>query len=164
MGILAWIQSIAQGKSSSLNEFKTDNAAKLVHKQDQDTADDDSVMYGLNFQQAIEAHQQWKLRLNNYIEEKSSENLDPNIICRDDKCVLGIWIHTSGKEHFGQIPLYQDIKETHAQFHTIAGDIVSRKQSGDAKGSRDLLHSGLYTKLSVSLQTMLANLYLKERK
>ena len=154
MGIFAWIQSIAQGKSSSYQDFK----ANENHHSDK--AEDDSSMYGLNFQQAIEAHQQWKHRLNNYVEGKSNETLDPNTICRDDKCILGIWIHTSGKESFGHIPLYTDIKETHAQFHTVAGDIVTRKQGGDSKGAHDLLNSGLYSKLSVNLQMMLAKLYI----
>ena len=155
MGIFAWIQSIAQGKSNSYEDYKKDSNHAHVDK-----AEDDSSMYGLNFQQAIEAHQQWKHRLSNYVEGKSNETLDPNTICRDDKCILGIWIHTSGKESFGHIPLYSDIKDTHAQFHTVAGDIVTRKQGGDSRGAHDLLNSGLYSKLSVNLQMMLAKLYI----
>ncbi len=158
MGIIAWIQQIAQGKSTSYHDFKTDNNLNHV-----DRAEDDSSLHGLNFQQAIEAHQQWKHRLLKYVEGVSQETLDPHVICCDDKCVLGIWIHTSGRESFGHLPLYSDIKDTHAQFHTVAGDIVTRKQSGDAKGADNLLNSGLYTKLSVNLQMMLAKLYLGQK-
>jgi hypothetical protein len=42
----------------------------------------------------------WKGRLQNYVDGTSKEQLDPMIICRDDQCALGKWIHGPALQYF----------------------------------------------------------------
>lgn len=157
MGIMDWIRGIAGGKTEkSYKEYQQDNVAG-------DTAPaDEIVKYGLNFQQVIEAHQNWKNRLQNCIDGTSEEKLDPDTVCRDDKCMLGMWIYADGKEYFGHNPLYAEMKDIHAQFHVVAGDVVKKKLGGDMEGAKAMLNGGSYHKLSVRLQGLIAKLYFIE--
>jgi methyl-accepting chemotaxis protein len=85
---------------------------------------------GLNFGTAIEAHQEWKVRLRAVIESKSQEKLDPNVVCRDDQCELGRWIHGEGGRQFDDEPQFADLRRKHAYFHACAGRVLLLAQSG----------------------------------
>ncbi len=154
MGLLSWIQNLAsgQGTDTSYEDHKSKHGAAQPNEEES--------KYGLNFIQAIEAHQKWKHRLNDYVEDKSKEKLNPADVGCDDKCVLGLWIYSSGQEAFGKEALYDEMKQTHAKFHNLAGEIVRMKNSGDSKGAHEMLHSGMYAQFSSRLQNMIAKLYL----
>ncbi len=49
-----------------------------------------------NFMNAIEAHVRWKVRLEAYINGTNEEELDADVVCRDDQCMLGQWIYGKG--------------------------------------------------------------------
>jgi methyl-accepting chemotaxis protein len=85
---------------------------------------------GLNFGTAIEVHQEWKVRLQAVIESRSQETLDPNVVCRDDQCELGRWIHGEGGRQFDDEPQFADLRRKHAYFHACAGRVVLLAQSG----------------------------------
>jgi methyl-accepting chemotaxis protein len=155
MGVLSWFQSLASGKDASYDEHKATHGLT-------EAVDEEATKYGLNFIQVIEAHQRWKKRLGDYVDDRSTEKLNADDVCCDDKCVLGIWIYSSGKDAFGAHPLYEDMRHTHAQFHSVAGEVVKLKQGGDANSAKSMLNSGLFTQLSGKLQTKLAKLYVGE--
>ena len=52
-----------------------------------------------DFDKAIEAHRQWKVRLRKAISGR--DTLDSDTICRDDQCPLGKWIHGPGGAQWG---------------------------------------------------------------
>lgn len=58
---------------------------------------------------AIQAHVKWKMRLQDYMNGTSEEKLDPIVICRDDQCTMGKWIHGAALRHFHE----------HDAFHTL---------------------------------------------
>jgi hypothetical protein len=97
----------------------------------------------INIMDAINAHIKWKIRLERYLNGTSDENLDPNIICRDDQCVLGKWIHGPALKHFRDDDGFVALREDHAQFHVIAGKVVSNVQAND-KAAADALMKGDY--------------------
>lgn len=84
----------------------------------------------LNFQEAIQAHLKWKGRLKNYIEGIGGEKLDSRVVCQDNQCPLGKWIHGSGQK-YAHFPMYSVLKKEHALFHKAAGDIVVAVQKQD---------------------------------
>lgn len=86
----------------------------------------------LNFQEAIQAHLKWKARLRNYVGGISHEIFDSKIVCRDDQCQLGKWIHGPGKEH-SHVPAFIQLKGEHAAFHKAAAEVVVAVQSGDTQ-------------------------------
>lgn len=116
---------------------------------------------GLNFLEAIEAHVRWKVRLEEYISGISDEILDAEVVCRDDKCVLGKWIYGEGGANYGTHPKFIGIRETHKDFHRCAGQVIRFVDSGEIDQARDLLNKGEYAKCSHQIKAELARLSLE---
>lgn len=93
----------------------------------------------INIMDAINAHIRWKIRLENYLNGTSEEKLDANIICRDDQCVLGKWIHGTALKHFRDDEGLTALRDHHAEFHVIAGEVVSKMQANDKDAAEKLL-------------------------
>ena len=95
----------------------------------------------LQAKDAIAAHQLWKGRLLAVIDGKSSEQLDPTLVSRDDACALGKWIHHPATPH--SHPGFKRMQERHAAFHACAGQILREAQGGRADQARSLVESKL---------------------
>ena len=121
------------------------------------------VVGGLNFMDAITAHQKWKTRLTSYLGGTSEEKLDYRVICRDDQCVLGKWINGAGGNAYGHIPLFSQLKMTHAQFHLAAGTIVRFQDEGKPEQAQEALRHGDYPQHSIKVQGLISSLYLEVR-
>lgn len=83
----------------------------------------------MDFQQAIDAHVAWKSKLSIYLRTPDG-SLKSADICVDNKCALGQWIYGEGSKHNAN-PLFQTLKNNHAQFHKAASEIVSRADRGE---------------------------------
>lgn len=115
---------------------------------------------GLNFMEAIQAHQKWKSRLSSYLNGESSEKLDYRQICRDNQCVLGKWINGQGSEIYGHIPAFSQLKMAHGQFHLAAGSIVQMTDEGNFEQARAALRQD-YSKHSIKVQGLISTLYIE---
>jgi hypothetical protein len=93
----------------------------------------------INMYDAMLAHAAWKRRLNDYLEGRSKENLEPRIIGVDHACMLGKWIHSDGKVKFGDQPAFVKLVEEHAKFHQNAAKVVEAHQTGNASLAQELL-------------------------
>ena len=87
----------------------------------------------INLYDAMLAHTAWKKRLNDYLEGRSKESLEPSKIGVDHACVLGKWIHSDGKAQFGDQPAFIKLVEEHAKFHQHAAKVVEAHQFGDTR-------------------------------
>lgn len=117
---------------------------------------------GLDFSEAIEAHQDWKLRLQAVIEGRSVEKLDPQVVGRDDRCLLGCWILGEGARRFGGQRKFADLRAKHAYFHVCAGRILALAQSGQKEAAvTELGPTGEFARLSRDVTTDLAALFLR---
>lgn len=94
----------------------------------------------INLMDAINAHVKWKVRLEDYLGGKSQEVLDPMMICRDDQCVLGKWIHGAAVKHFHDDPTFHQLRADHAQFHFIAGKVIRHVQANERDAAEALLN------------------------
>lgn len=108
----------------------------------------------MNFEEAVTVHQRWKTRLRVVIDGKSSENLDPNQVCKDDQCELGKWIHSEGVKSMGSKAEFQDVKHTHAYFHRAAGEVLRKALAGDKAGATILLDGEFYQASSTVIQAI----------
>jgi hypothetical protein len=88
---------------------------------------------------AINAHVHWKMRLEKYINGTSKEKLDPKVISLDNQCKLGKWIHGSAMAHFHTEESLTQLREEHARFHQLAGQIVENVQADNKTAAQDLL-------------------------
>jgi len=95
----------------------------------------------VNFDDAITAHSQWKIRLQSAINGTNREVLDPAIIGVDNKCALGQWIYGEAKQH-ASLKEYEVLKAEHAHFHQCAAEVVRTFQGGESDKARAALDSG----------------------
>lgn len=101
----------------------------------------------INLAEAVEAHVSWKVRLQKYLDGKSDEQLDPMVICRDDQCKLGKWIHGPALNHFHTFEPFHELRADHAQFHYVAANVVKNVQANDRVAAEEIL-KGEYQKIS----------------
>jgi hypothetical protein len=52
----------------------------------------------MNFEDAIRAHAEWKLKLSNYL-KYPDDSIDPAKLALDNACVLGQWLHGDGRKY-----------------------------------------------------------------
>lgn len=79
---------------------------------------------------AISAHKDWKHRLLAYLNNESSEEMVPEVICFDDRCDLGRWINGSGKAHLGTYPGFSALMDHHKMCHYAASNVVALFKAG----------------------------------
>lgn len=149
MGLLAWSKSIMHGDESSFLP-----ASEAVVAEGGGT-----VPAGLDFMSAVDAHMKWKMRLEGCINGTCIEQLQVDVVCRDDQCPLGQWIHNKGAEMFGFSETFSDLKARHAEFHHCAGDVLAAAQSGDTAGALKLLRRGNYVTESQRIKKLLARMF-----
>jgi hypothetical protein len=89
----------------------------------------------MNFDDAITAHSQWKLRLLNVINGTSTETLDPQVVGADDKCVLGKWIYGEAKQ-YSHLPEYMALVQEHANLHKCASGVLRLVSAGEIENAR----------------------------
>jgi len=118
----------------------------------------------LDFMSAIEAHVRWKVRLEAYIAGTGDESLDPEVVSRDDQCMLGKWLYGEGGQSHGEQPRFQAVKDIHADFHRAAGDVVRTVDAGEPEKAKDLLCKGDYADYSHRIKAELARLALELEK
>ena len=83
MGLVNWFNSLASSSAADAAFQPVTDAAP----------EETAIVGGIDFRNAIQIHAKWKSRLKNYIEGKSDEDLQVAVITRDDRCVLGKWLH-----------------------------------------------------------------------
>ena len=100
-----------------------------------------AVLGEIDIDTAIAAHENWKLRLQNYLDGKSSETLQPEVVCLDDRCDLGKWLHGPGGQRLGKYPAFSMLVARHKYFHLQASTVVALAQGGDKDKATQTLDS-----------------------
>lgn len=144
MGFRQWLMGLLRGGDSPLSGEGDALEAEAA---------------GLNFRTAIEAHQKWKIRLRAVIDGTSEETLLPEVVSRDDQCVLGKWIHGTGGQQFGEDHQFKRLQHWHAHFHVCAGHVLTLAQSGETEAAMKDLNKGHYAKASMKVVQDLAQMY-----
>jgi len=108
-----------------------------------------------DFDKAIDAHRQWKVKLRKAIADH--EKLDADAICRDDRCPLGQWLHGSGGQQWGHKPRFVELLDKHASFHQTAGAVARTINAGQYEKAERLIDSGSdFARASTEVATVLA--------
>lgn len=111
----------------------------------------------MDFDQAIKAHAEWKLKLSNYI-RKPDRSINAANIAMDNQCMLGKWLYGDGIK-FAHLPEYQKLKEIHAKFHKAASSIIQKADSGvNVKEEIALGTDSEYTKTSTEITLLIMNM------
>lgn len=108
-----------------------------------------------DFDTAIEAHRQWKVKLRQAIAARGQ--LDADTLCRDDRCPLGRWLHGPGGTRWSGQPQFVALVARHAEFHRVAGGVARRINQGAYDAAEQLLGSGSeFAAVSTDVSTLLA--------
>jgi hypothetical protein len=114
----------------------------------------------MNFEEAITAHSQWKIRLQGVVAGTSKEVLDPKIVGVDDKCALGQWIHGEARQ-FSTHKEYAELLAEHARFHRCAADVLRAVAAGHTDQAKTMVDGGEFH--DVSLRTINAIRHLRKK-
>ncbi len=90
-----------------------------------------------SFEEMIEAHLKWKLRLKEYL-AGGGQPINADEACQDHLCQMGKWIHGKGRNLAG-MPEYENLKQHHAAFHQCAGQIIRHSDDGQREQAARLL-------------------------
>ena len=99
----------------------------------------ESIRSEIDIVECVDAHMKWKGRLQSYLEGTSKEQLDPAVICHDDQCALGKWIHGPALNNFQGDEGFHKLRADHASFHVVAAAVVKKVQENDGARADALL-------------------------
>ena len=103
----------------------------------------------MNFDEAIEAHAEWKLRLRVHLEDPEQSGLTAADFEPDDRCDLGNWIraeYASWAHH----PSFRTLEQTHREFHLAAASVIRKAEAGERMEAEAIL-SGEYARRSAAV-------------
>ncbi len=125
-----------------------------------------SALHDLDVQVAITTHENWKNRLRAYLDGTSKEVFDANVVCFDDRCDLGKWIHSSGTAKMGQYPGFTALMSHHKMFHFAASNVIALQGRGKT-AEADAILKGQFAQFSKSVVddlNALSNMVIKRNK
>lgn len=128
--------------SNLVAEFKIDVAKedqlrrRQAAEQAGKPAASDASSGDLNFDDAVMAHLNWKVKLRTAMMDDLV--LDAETISRDNACPLGKWLHGGAKTKYGQLASYHGCVHAHADFHREAGKVavlINQKKHAEAEAA-----------------------------
>jgi methyl-accepting chemotaxis protein len=93
----------------------------------------------MDWDAAISAHTNWKLRIFKAAKNGNQEKLDPSIVGKDNECALGQWLHGEGKSVMAAKPEYQELIKLHADFHRQAASLITLIAAGQVAQAEGVL-------------------------
>lgn len=90
----------------------------------------------MDFDSAVAAHMQWKIKLRAAIADKSQ--LDAASISRDNICPVGQWLHGEARQRYGHLTSHASCVTAHAAFHKEAGRVahlINQKKYAEAENA-----------------------------
>lgn len=106
----------------------------------------------MDFNSAIQAHTNWKLRLLSYCRGTLGEKLDVFALRQDNVCALGQWLHGEAKTLMAG-PTLAELVRAHAAFHRCAASVATMIESGQQSAADKLLTApdSEFSKLSIQV-------------
>lgn len=106
-----------------------------------------AVLAEIDIDTAISAHDNWKIRLQNHLNGQSTEDLKPELVCMDDRCDLGKWLHGPGGQRLGRYPAFSMLVARHKYFHVQASNVLALAQAQERDKAEHMLQ-GSYRQAS----------------
>ena len=94
----------------------------------------------MDFDGAIQAHSNWKLRLFNYVRGEANSKIDLPLLGTDHHCALGQWLDGEG-QRYANDPKFAKLREAHAALHASASSLALLVERGKRTTAESLLNS-----------------------
>ena len=108
----------------------------------QDSRTAQTVLASLDIDAAINAHERWKARVMDYLEGRSTEKMDPDVIRQDHRSALGSWLHGVGAATMGHQAAFPLLMARHQYFHEQAANMIELAQQGEWDKAVQVLNGG----------------------
>jgi methyl-accepting chemotaxis protein len=96
-------------------------------------------MFGLEFSMAKLAHQQWKFRLRQFLDDQETMSSSEAVSHRD--CDFGKWLYAEGLNQYGStIPDINRLEKVHADMHQAVRQVVELKNAGNKGQAEEMYH------------------------
>lgn len=117
------------------------------------------IQKAFDFDAAIAAHIDWKMKLSKYL-EKPDGSLQHQNVCQDNACALGKWLYGDGQKFKEQHEkIFEELRHSHAGFHKTAGEIIKLINDGQKVEAERLLRpGGSYIQISEKTVTLINQL------
>jgi len=90
---------------------------------------------------SVGAHGLWKGRLRTAIDSGSSP-FSPEAIRVDDACEFGRWLYSLAGTEYRAHPLFETVRNKHAEFHLTAASVLQLALSGNKEAARQMIAPG----------------------
>lgn len=95
----------------------------------------------MNFDEAINAHVAWKMKLSVYLRHPNG-SIKSTDAGADNICELGRWINGEGAIKYSETAEFIALKHEHTNFHKCAGSVIEKADNGSATSQDIALGSG----------------------
>ncbi|MFA6957235.1 MAG: CZB domain-containing protein [Thermoanaerobaculia bacterium] len=110
----------------------------------------------IDFDAAIEAHVEWKMRLRILLDSGEAASAYPDELEAADRCSFGRWLRSDGRR-LESDPVYGALDRFHAEFHRSAATVIHLAAVGERLQAESTL-AGEYARNSVNLLSALMEL------
>jgi hypothetical protein len=110
----------------------------------------------IDFDAAIEAHVEWKMRLRILLDSGEAASAHPDAFEAADRCSFGRWLEGDGRR-FANDPVYAALDRFHVEFHRAAAAVIRHATAGERLQAESML-AGEYARNSVNLLSALMEL------
>lgn len=90
---------------------------------------------GFNMDAAIDAHNQWKVRIQNLLNGK--EHISADQLTTHLQCKLGKWYYEEGQSQFKSNFHFQELGSAHEKLHNVMREVVSLYNEGRKQEARE---------------------------
>lgn len=149
---------------TNFSSAKLANKVEEINKQYQQLLSDlhlkvEKNIKPFDFKSAKQAHIDWKMKLTNYLQNPDG-SLDHKKVCLDNECSLGKWIYGDGLGYRDFNPnVFDSLKESHTEFHIVAGKIIEYINQQKIKDAERLLSpTGKYIQASEKTVALIENI------
>ena len=113
----------------------------------------------MDFDSAIQAHTNWKLRLFSYSRGMTAEKINVQPLLKDNVCALGQWLYGDGRKYAADRK-FKQLLALHADFHRSAASIGNLIDRGQMAAATALLSSqeSEFNRLSIRVVAFLMDL------
>ena len=85
----------------------------------------------MDIRQEINNHLEWIENVVALIGRETISDEELAEVTRHDRCALGQWLESAEAAEFNEVPELEALKESHDEFHRLAGDLIKAVEAGE---------------------------------
>lgn len=103
------------------------------------TDSDKKMLANMTIPEVVDAHIQWKLRLQNFVDGKAGIEIDPGTFSSPNASTTGKWTTLHAAENLSEFNAFFTLRAKMEQCHHLAGEIVEKINQGDRSAAKTIM-------------------------